>query len=135
MKDDGLRISSPEFLVKNNQIKMLIAIQSLPVSVWQTIFFARYDFTGVRPVVLYGLGLLSVLIVIGDLLSSGSAAYPLAMIISWGVAAPYCVRWARQGRLSVTRAFAIGIILGLLGLLIYWIYFKGKGGSKEGTPV
>jgi hypothetical protein len=35
----------------------------------------------------------------------------------------------------VTWAFAIGIILGLLGLLIYWIYFKGKGGSKEGTPV
>jgi hypothetical protein len=82
MKDDGLRISSPEFLVKNNQIKMLIAVQSLPVKVWQTIFFTRYDFTGVRPVVLYGLGLLSVLIVIGDLLSSGSAAYPLAMIIS-----------------------------------------------------
>jgi hypothetical protein len=82
MKDEGLRISSPEFLVKNNQIKMLIAVQSLPVRVWQTIFFARYDFTGVRPVVLYGLRLLSVLIVIGDLLSSGSAAYPLAMIIS-----------------------------------------------------
>jgi hypothetical protein len=53
------------------------------------------------------------------------------MLISWSLTAPYCIKWARQGRLGVTWALTIGIIPGLPGLLKYWIYFKVKAGVKK----
>ena len=95
--------------------------------------FARYDFTGVHPVILYGFGILWVLLTIGEFLIDGStSAIIVSTLIPWCLCAPYCMRWARLGKLSVTWAFAIAIIFGLLGWIAYWIYFKAKGGDKGG---
>jgi hypothetical protein len=96
--------------------------------------FARYNFTGVHPVVLYGMGILCALLTIGEFLITGSSSVIIFMtLIPWCLCAPYCMRWARLGKLSVTWAFAIGVFFGLLGLAAYWVYFKAKGGDKGGT--
>jgi hypothetical protein len=113
---------------------MLATARILPVIAWQATFLGRYNFTGVHPVVLYGPGVLSVIIITGSILSHDSAAFPIGLLISWSLTAPYGAKWARLGQLRVTRAFAIGIISGLPGMLIYWICFRMEGGSKEGTP-
>jgi len=95
--------------------------------------FARYDFTGVHPAVLYGLGILCVILAIGDFLVAGSTSgFIIGDLIPWCLSAPYCMRWARLGKLNVTWAFAIGIIFNLLGLVVYWIYYRAKGGDKGG---
>jgi hypothetical protein len=95
--------------------------------------FARYDFTGVHPVVLYGLAILSIILAISDYLLVGSSGmFIVGNLLPWCLSAPYCMRWARLGKLNVTWAFAIGIIFNLLGLVAYWLYYKAKGGDKGG---
>lgn len=96
--------------------------------------FARYDFTGVNRVVLYGMAILTILLTLAEYLAVGyTLSVVWGIVIPWALAAPYNMRWARLGKLNVTWAFAIGTFFGLLGLVGYWIYYKVKGGDKGGV--
>ena len=37
-----------------------------------------------------------------------------------------CIDWAKKIKSNKIIAFLIGFFLGLLGLLIYWIYYRSK---------
>jgi len=90
----------------------------------------KFDPSGVHPWVKYGLPILTIPIIIESFVSGGNLIGIVALAIAFFFAGPQCVKWAKEGKLNQTWAYFIGVIFILLGVLIYWIYFKVKGGSR-----
>jgi hypothetical protein len=90
----------------------------------------KFDTSSVHPWVKYGLAIFSILIFLDNILSGGTLISVIALGIGWFFAGPQCVKWAQQGKHNQTWAFFIGVMFNLVGLLVYWIFFKMKGGSR-----
>ncbi|WP_321505665.1 hypothetical protein [uncultured Methanoregula sp.] len=93
----------------------------------------NFDISGVHPWLKYGLAILIVLALIGNLLSGNVLIGIVVLAIAWFFSGPQCVKLAKRYGRSQNWAFLIGILFNLVGVFFYWIYTKivGKRDIEE----